>query len=308
VAAAAAAVLTVELRTDGPRAPSIWPGLLRVAAGLTIWFTIARSAPFSLGPTSNQEALPLVLAWVAVVSPVGAAELPYRRFLRVALASLPLAEVLQVYPVAGSQIGIAAISLVAVGAICLADGIGLLRAWSEDRGAQAGRRFAVVTMVLLAALAGKLGLDVIVRPAVTNAVIYRDQTALPFSGAGLLRLPADQAGEYAQLVDLLHAHHCTTFIGYPNVNGLYLWSGIDPPKPNAPGAWVAVLDSAGQQQAVEAMRASPRPCAIRKDPLADAWLQGRPPPDTPLVHYVFDDFEQVASVNEWQFLLPKNSG
>ena len=69
VAALAAAVITVELRAEGRRVPSIWPGLLRVAAGLTIWLTVARSAPFSLGPTSNQEALPLVLAWVAVVSP-----------------------------------------------------------------------------------------------------------------------------------------------------------------------------------------------------------------------------------------------
>jgi len=305
VAAVAAAVLTVELRTEQPRGPSIWPGLLRVAAGLTIWFTIARSAPFSLGPTSNQEALPLVLAWVAVVSPTGVEEAPYRRFLRVALASLPLAEVLQVYPVAGSQVGIAAVSFVIVGAICLADGVGLLRAWSEARGGQTRQHFAAITVVLLAALAGKLALDVIVRPAVTNAVIYRDQTALPFSGAGLLHLPADQTAEYAQLVAMLHAHHCSTFIGYPNVNGLYLWSGIDPPKPNAPGAWVAVLDSEGQQQAVDEMRASPRSCAIRKDPLADAWLQGRPPPDTPLVHYIFDDFEQVGTVNEWQFLVPR---
>ena len=168
-------------------------------------------------------------------------------------------------------------------------------------------RFATVATVLLAALATKLALDVIVRPAATNAVLYSEQPSLPFSGAGLLHLPADQGGEYVQLVNLLHAHHCSTFIGYPNVNGLYLWSGIDPPKPNAPGAWVAVLDSKGQQQAVDEMRASPRPCAIRKDPLADAWLQGRPPPDTPLVHYIFDDFEQVASVNEWQFLLPKRS-
>ncbi len=307
VAAVAAAVVTVELRSASPRAPSIWPGLLRVAAGLTIWFTIARSAPFSLGPASNQEALPLVLAWIAVVSPAGVEEPPYRRFLRVALASLPLAEVLQVYPVAGSQIGIAAVSFVAVGAICLADGIGLLRAWSESRGGPARRRFAMVTLVLLAALAGKLALDVIVRPAATNAVTYRDQTALPFSGAGLLHLPADQAAEYARLVSLLHAYHCSTFIGYPNVNGLYLWSGIDPPEPNAPGAWVAVLDSAGQQRVVDEMRASPRPCALRKDPLADAWLQGRPPPETPLVRYIFDDFKQVASVDEWQFLLPKGS-
>ena len=144
VAALAAAVITVELRAEGRRVPSIWPGLLRVAAGLAIWLTVARSAPFSLGPTSNQEALPLVLAWVAVVSPTGPQEPPYRRFVRVALAALPIAEVLQVYPVAGSQVGIAAASFVAVGAICLADGLGLLRTWSEAKGRAAAMRFATL--------------------------------------------------------------------------------------------------------------------------------------------------------------------
>ena len=58
------------------RGDSPWPGLLRVLAGLVIWFTVARTAPFSLAPSGNQEALPLVLAWVAVLAPGGSEEHP----------------------------------------------------------------------------------------------------------------------------------------------------------------------------------------------------------------------------------------
>jgi len=67
------------------------------------------------------------------------------------------------------------------------------------------------------------------------------------------------------------------------------------------------MDSDEQQRVVDEMRATPRPCAIRKDPLADAWLQGTPPPDAPLVNYIFDEFEQVDTVDEWAFLLPKRN-
>jgi hypothetical protein len=306
IAALAAAILVLRLRPPGG-ADSLWPGLLRILAGLVIWLTVARAAPFSLGPSSNQEALPLVLAWVAVIPPIGSEGPPYRRFMRVALAALCLTETLQVYPVAGSQVGIAAVSFVAVGAICLGDGLQLLRAWSAARGPQALERFALVTAVLILALGGKMALEAIVRPAASNAILYRDQPALPFAGAGLLHPASNQVAEYSQLVDLLKAHRCTTFIGQPNSDSLYLWSGIEPPKPSAPGAWLVVLDAGEQQRVVDEMRASPRPCAIRNATAADAWLHGAPPPDTPLVRYIAGAFEPAGQVAEWEFLVPKRA-
>ena len=55
------------------------------------------------------------------------------------------------------------------------------------------------------------------------------------------------------------------------------------------------------------MKASPRPCAIRNDRLADtAWLHGTPPDESdPLIGYIFNDFETVATVGEFEFQLPK---
>ena len=68
------------------------------------------------------------------VPPAGAREPAYRRFLRVLLPALAVAESLQVYPVAGSQMGIAAVTFIPVGALCLGDALASLRAWSAAQG------------------------------------------------------------------------------------------------------------------------------------------------------------------------------
>jgi hypothetical protein len=307
VAAVAAATLTAWLRSgDGGRA-SIWPGLLRAVAGLAIWFTVARSAPFGLSPSANQDVLPLLLAWVAAVPPAGAPEAPYRRFVRVLLPAVAVAETLQVYPVAGAQIGIAAFAFVPVGALCLADALTSLRTWSADRGGLTATRFKGAATVASIALAAMLALNHIVLPAATNAVIYHHQTALPFAGAGLVRVPPAQAAEYEGVVGLIEKNRCTALIGYPNVDSIYLWSSLEPPKPSAPGTWITALEDKPQNRILRQLRASPRPCAIRSETLANNWLAGKPRRETPLYHYIFDDLQPVADIGEFEFLLPQGT-
>jgi hypothetical protein len=306
VAAVAASVLTAIWRSRGSGRATIWPGLLRAAAGLTIWYTVARVAPLGLSPPSGSPIIiPLVLAWVAAIPPAGPPEPAYKRFMRVFLPALAIAQSLQVYPVPGSQMGIASVTYVPLGALCLGDAMVSLRRWAAERDASAVESLRLVVGVVTIALAVELGLDLIARPAATELVAYRHQTALSFPGATQLRLPPDDAETYEKVVALLHRYHCTTFVGYPNVDSLYLWSGIEAPPPAAPGAWIKALDSKRQQRIVNEVRASPRPCAIRSQYRAEGWLHGAPPPDTPLVRYILDDFEPVARAGDFQLLLPK---
>ena len=302
--AVVAAGLAVWLRRAGSGPPTAWPGLFRVAAGLAIWFTVAGVGPFSFGPGGNYIVLPMALAWVAALAPAGVAESAYRRYARVFLPLLALGQTLQVYPVAGSQIRIAAVAFVAVGAVCLADGIGQLRAWSAASGWEAPRFEAAGTAGALA-LAAVFGYHAIVSTAATGVIAYRDNQELDLPGARLLHIAQPQNEEYVRLVELMHEHRCTAFIGFPNLDSLYIWSGIEPPKPNAPGAWPIVLPLDQQQRVVDQMKASPRPCAMRNDGLAEgAWLHGTPPDESdPLVHYIFNDFKQVAEVGEFKFLV-----
>lgn len=315
VAAVAGAALSLWLRTglrsgeeDG--SPSIWPGLLRTVAGLAVLLTVARITPLSIGPSAgNPDSLPMVLAWIAVIPPDGVAERPFKRFLRVLIPALAVAEVLQVFPVAGSQVGIASLTFVPLGALLLADALASLRAWSAARGPRALERFGAIATVALVALAADFAINSILRSIANNAIVYRDQQAVPFPGASQLRLPQADAENYTYLVDLLHRYRCSDFIGYPNVNSLYLWSGIEPPPPAAPGAWIEAMDAERQQRVVDELRASPRPCVIRNDGLAGLWLGGEPAPDRPLIKYVLEgDFRTVGETGDFQFMIPAGGG
>lgn len=308
IAALAVAFLAVRLRRPEAAGPSVWSGGLRILAGVVIWLTLARIAPIALNPSAqNQLALPMVLAWIAALPPAGAVESQFKRFLRLFLPALAVAQALQVYPVAGSQMGIAALTFVPVGALCIADGLTVLRAWSAERGREGIERFGVIALVALVAFAVDLGVNAIVRPGINSINNYRHATALPFPGATDLRLPEDQVQQYAAMVDALHEHGCTDFIGYPNINSMYLWSGIEPPPPDAPGVWLEALDSERQQRIVNELRDSKRPCVVRSEPRAALWLAGREVPERPLVGYIFSDFKSVETVGEFEFMLPKPS-
>ena len=300
ILAVACAGLGIWLQGGRPRT-SIYPGALRVAAGLTIWFTV--SAPLSLNPTGNPIVLPMALAWVAAFAPAGSEEAPFARFARIFLPLFAVSQTLQVYPVAGSQTRISSVAFVAVGAICVADGTRQLRAWGAANGWE-GLRLQAVSSAAAFAVVAVLAFRSVTSSAASD---YRERPALPYAGADLLHLAPSQGEEYVQLVDLLHENHCTTFIGFPNVDSLYLFSGIEPPKPNSPGAWPILLPLDQQQRVVDQMKASPRPCAIRNDGLADtSWLHGAPPDESdPLIGYIFNDFETVATVGEFEFQLPK---
>jgi hypothetical protein len=306
IAAIAAAAIVAWLRVRGDAGSLLWSGLLRAASGLAIWFSITQSAPVSIGPApGNVDALAMVLAWVAVIPPTDAVESAQRRFVRALLPTLAIAEVLQVYPVAGSQMRIAAVMFVAVGGICLGDAFTELRAWASARGAVSLERLGVFAAVAIVALAAKFAVDGIVQPTVSRVITYDEEKALSLPGATSLHLPIAEAEAYERVVELLHRYRCTTFIGYANVDSLYLWSEIDPPQPSAPSAWMLALDEGEQQRILRQMRATPRPCAVRNEGVAGGWLAGRPRPETPLVDYIFDDFDVVETTGPFEFMLPK---
>jgi hypothetical protein len=307
VAVAAAALCSRRVRPAGS-GPSIWMALLRALAGVAIWTTVAHITPVSLNPSSqNPVVVPTLLAWLVAIPPAGSRPSPPMRFLRILLPSLAIAETLQVYPVPGSQLGIASVSFVTVGALCLGDALTELRAWNATRRAEAQQGLAAAVAASSLALAGIFAINVVVLPGLTSTVTYDEQPKLHLPGAELVHLRAPQGEEYERLVALLDRHRCTTFVGYPNVNSLYLWSGLEPPAPAAPNAWMYGLDAAEQQRVVDQLRGSRRPCAIRNDDLAGPYLKGLPPPRTPLVRYVLNQFKPVAAVGPFEFMLPKRA-
>ena len=203
VAALAAALLVTRLRSWASGKPSLWPGLLRGAAGLAIWFTIAKQAPFGLNPSANVDVLPMLLAWVAAVPPLGEPEPPFKRFLRVLLPAVAVLGVLGAYPVPGAQVGVASLMFVPVGALCLADALSALRAWSATRGELGLARFGAAATAGTVALAGMLALGQVYLPAISNTIEWHERTPLPFPGAGQVRLTPEEVEEYEGVYDFL---------------------------------------------------------------------------------------------------------
>lgn len=309
IAAVAASTVVSRLRLSrGEGLPGIWSGVLRAVAGLAILLSVAHIVPVALNPSSASPVLiPMLLVWVVAIPPVGLTETPYKRLLRVLLPMVAIAETLQVYPVPGSQIGIAAASFVTIGALCLGDAVNELRAWSAARGVSTLQNFGATVAVVAVALPATFGLNAIVLPGASGAVNYHELPKLELPGAELMHLDAPQVEEYSDLVALLHEHDCSTFVGWPSVNSLYLWSGLEAPRPTIPNGWFYAMTEAQQQMAVEELRASPRPCAIVDEELAAPYLHGEPPPSTALVHYVRKNFKPITVVGQSTFELPKPS-
>jgi hypothetical protein len=308
VALAAIASAVRLSRADAERA--LWTGLARALVGVVILCSVAHITPLGLNPPAgNPLVLPMLLVWVVAIPPFTATEAPFKRFLRVLLPMVAIAETLQVYPVAGSQVGIAAALFVLVGALCVADGLTDLRAWSEVRQGPALRNLATSTAVLAVALPAVFALNAIVLPAATNLQNYRNQPALDLPGARLMHLAPPQHEEFVDLVGLLHEHHCTTFVGWPSIDSLYLWAGLEAPRPTIPNGWFYAMTEPQQQLAVEELRASPRPCAIVNEEIVatSGYLKNEPPPPTPLVEYVQQNFRPAATIGGFTFELPKPS-
>lgn len=304
----AAAFLATRVFALGERPPAFWSALLRALAGVATWLAIAYIVVVGLNPSSaNPVIVPALLAWIAVIPPAGVVETPYKRFLRVFLPALAVIETLQVYPVPGSQLGIASVSFVAVGALLLGDAVTELRAVYADGPGPRRERLAGTLAVAGAALAALFVLNGILQPGAAAYSTYRDNPKLDLPGASLMRIAPPAGEQYEQLVGLLHRNGCTAFIGFPNVNSLYLWSGLEPPVPAPPNGWFYALDDEQQQRTVAELRGAEKPCAIRNEELAASYLKGLPPPDVPLVNYVQDEFRPVTDVGPFEFMLPKPS-
>ncbi len=135
-----------------------------------LWLTVTHIVLIGLNPSSASPlVVPMLLAWIVAIPPAGPRPTPGMRFLRLMLPALAVVETLQVYPVPGSQLGIAAVSFVPVGALCLGDALTELRAWSEARGAATSDGFAAVASAAALALAGIFTLNAIVMPGISSA-------------------------------------------------------------------------------------------------------------------------------------------
>jgi hypothetical protein len=265
-----------------------WPtvgALSRIAAGIWIWVAVLSPQPL---------AVPVALAWVAAVPTSHEAPTPARRFVRLFVPSLAVLQVLHAFPVAGSQIRFAAFLLVAVGGVCVGDGLAELGVSRLGLGGRATRLVAAGAF----GLAIWVGFTALVLPLRNAVAAYRAGSSIPVAGATGIHVPTRTASQLAGVVSTLRSN-CKTFVTMPGLGSLYLMAHQTPPtwknSSGLPWAW----DNRTQQRMVDQLRTVDGLCAVRYPGLESWWssFQGRPiPDDWPLRQFILNDFTTIATI------------
>jgi hypothetical protein len=285
--AAAVAIFVVRVRAGSATVA----GSLRIAAGFLTWLSI-------LLLPSSLFLLALPLAWIATQGPGGEARDPTDTYARVLLPTLAVLESLQAYPVAGTQLSLAALMLVPVGAITFADGIRQLRA-GDPQATRALRSLAawaapaaLVASIAAFQLFGFLGV-----------AAFASGAPLGLPGAESVRVPAQRGADLRALVAAVDKE-CKTFITYPGMTSFYIWTGQQAPVPLYAGVWMFVLDSAAQQTLVDQLTGR-AVCVVKDQSVIDFWSEGRPVPSRPLVEFIDTGFVSVRSFGDYELLQPR---
>lgn len=267
-------------------------GLLRIWTGFFIWLSMI-VRPFFL--------LALPLAWMAGQAPRDDVDSPTGPYARLLLPALAVMESLQLYPLAsGTQLSVAALGLLPLGAISLNDGIFQLRLGGRASTGLVRLANGLAPATLLASVAAFLPFTVLI------ATQFASLTPLDLPGAELLKLPAEKGVELRALVAAID-HDCGSFITFPGMNSFYFWTRQDPPADVSSEAWWLVLDSGEQQALVDQLEVQPRLCVVKNQRVIDFWAQGRPVPSRPLVVYIDANFVHAGSYGDYELLVPRLS-
>ena len=270
-------------------APPAVAGVARAGAGLFTWVSL-------LLLPSSLFLLALPLAWLATQAPMDDVNDPTDSYVRVLLPALAVMQSLQAYPTAGTQLSLAALPLVLVGAVLLNDGISQLRLNGTPRSARMQVARWWVPGAALVTIAAFMVL------AIQAATGFETSKPLDLPGAASMRLPAQQGAELRSLVDAID-RNCTSFITLPGMNSLYLWAAQEPPTQLRYGQWWVTLDAADEQSTIAQLLARPGVCVVKNQTVADFWLQGRQLPGSPLLKYIDANFVYRGSYGDYQLLV-----
>jgi len=265
-------------------------GIVRIAAGLFTWLS-------ALLIPSSVFLLALPLTWIACVPPAGRGDDPVDGYCRLLLPALSVTEALQVYPVAGAQLAMAALCLVPVGAVMVIDGIRQLRSVGL------GRPWRVAASVAPAALL----VNVLACLLFANVVAagFRAGTPLGVAGAESIRVPPQQASELQSLTAAID-RDCSEFITLPGMNSLYLWAAQSPPTDVRAEIWMLTLDDSQQQSLVRQLEDLSRLCVVKNQVAVDFWVQGRRVQSGPLLEFINLGFVSGGTFGDYQLLVRRD--
>jgi hypothetical protein len=276
-----------RMRT-GLAAYGFWLGVVRCGLALFVmWLLRSQYTPSLFFLTL----LPLVL-----IPPAGRVWTYSDYGPRLFVAGLSAAQLLQIYPVAGSQIAIAMAPSLLWAFLCLHDGMcGMaapaikLPGWTANLSIQE-------------AILGGL---MVVYTALHLIRIEHLRSGYPYppsslSGTSSLHLAPDEEKRYELLVDNIRAH-CDLLFTMPGMGSLNLWSGVPTPNGMNLTAWMEGIDPKDQERILEILKKTPRACAVYNPEIEKMW---GPSEDglmrLPLARYIIMEMPVVYSADSYE--------
>jgi hypothetical protein len=260
-----------------------WIGAVRCAVGLCVIYMLAvrrenlawalQFLPLGLLPISGQE-------WR-----------PSDFFPRLFITSLAATQFLQPYPVAGSQLGIAAAPALLWAFICVYDG--------ADGLFSLARR---ATDLFWGAFPRVSALGGLVAGAFVIAMFPTGSWSQPYPypsshlrGSASLHLPPDLEDLYLFLANSARVN-CDVLFTMPGMGSLNYWSGVPTPNGWNLTAWMRGFSPDRQQRILEILQANPRGCSVVQAGLVRFW---QVPPEEleglPLARYIMHNMRPVAA-------------
>ena len=211
-------------------------------------------------------------------------------FPRIFIAALSAMELLQAYPVAGTQLIIGASSFLLWAFVCVYDGAGSLLELLRS-----SKRWGASVIESSVSLIGAL-----VSIAVVLAMLStgRLQSGYPFPpsslpGSSSLHLPPDLEAELETLSKDVRTN-CGVLFTMPGMGGFNLWSGVPTPDGFNEDNWMRGLPLNEQQQTLQRLESNPSACVIVRPALFSVWGVPDGGIETlPLARYILEEMPVV---------------
>jgi len=212
------------------------------------------------------------------------------KILRLLLMNLAALQTLHAYPVAGSQVTWATFLILVACYVLMNDGWALFAERYEfPRVARSAVTVGATTIACISMLFWFYR-----NPGISGLLDqFRFNRPANLPGAARLHMPAGLSSRYEFLASNIRSR-CDSLVTMPGVGSLNVWSGVDPPTGWNATAWMTLIDSAKQQQEVEKLRASARPCAAVCEGCVGFWLTGQNISGEPLVQYIRTELASFA--------------
>jgi hypothetical protein len=220
---------------------------------------------------------------------------PATLFPRLFVTTMAATVFLGTYPVAGSQIGVAAVPMILWAYLCISDGIEDLTAAS--RGSVSGR----LGGLRLDAVVGGVILLVFGGTAAARSGLGQLPPATELRGSTWLHLPKEQASQFASIAGAVSTN-CSMLFTMPELGSFNLWSGVPTPNGWNQSAWMIAFSLERQAEIMEIIQADERACVlVNMDILRKTWgLEEATIAIWPLAHYIVPVMPVTARYGDYE--------